>query len=403
MKTLSAGCLVEATATFAGTDSAATALAPASTASSTRRTLVDTPLARISRLALVLCFLVIWGLGLSAAQALAAEGGGGSGGKAPVIESESESNISEHGVTLEAQINPEGAETEYGLWMECGVVYQCGSAERVESGRLPAGDSGQAVSFVASIPQPDNRYKYWVVATSSEGTTMGIVRIFAPYESWPGPVSETGAAFNVTESKATLEGQIYSEKHEFAEFAYFFEYGTSTSYGSSTPAPPGSTIGPVASCGLPCEGSESIPKRASVNLTGLEPGTTYHYRLVSTNVEEGYRSFGEDATFTTGGEKPSPSSGGGETPPGGDGQSGTSSAQSSFASGVTSLVSPLGEAIAPKVLTKAQKLAKALKRCRQEPKRERAACGRDVRKKKQATTGKDTGERASQHDQRRRK
>ena len=149
-------------------------------------------------------------------------------------------------------------------------------------------------------------------------------------EGWRGPVSETGVAFNVTESKATLEGQIYSEKHEFAEFAYFFEYGTSTSYGSSTPAPPGSTIGPVASCGLPCEGSESIPKRASVNLTGLEPGTTYHYRLVSTNVEDGYRSFGEDATFTTGGEKPSPSSGGGETPPGGDGQSGTSSAQSGW-------------------------------------------------------------------------
>ncbi len=339
---------------------------------------------RILRFALVLCLLAAW-LGLSATRALAAEGGGGSGGKAPVIESESESNISEHGVTLEAQINPEGAETEYGLWMECGVVYQCGSAERVESGRLPAGDSGQAVSFVASIQQPDNRYKYWVVATSSEGTTMGIVRIFAPYESWPGPVSETGVAFNITESKATLEGQIHSEKHEFAEFAYFFEYGTSTSYGSSTPAPPGSTIGPVASCGLPCEGMETTPKRARVNLTGLEPGTTYHYRLVSTNVEEGYRGFGEDATFTTRGEKPSPSSGGSETPltAGGDGQPGASST-----SGVTSLVSPLGGTIVPKAPTKAQKLAKALERCRRGPRREQAVCERQA-KRKFATTARD--------------
>ena len=359
---------------------------------------------RILRLALVLCSLAAWGLGLSAARAPAAKDRGESGGKAPVIESESESNISERGVTLEAQINPEGSETEYGLWVECGVVFQCGSAERVESGRLPAGDSGQAVSFVASSVQSGNRYKYWVVATSSEGTTMGIVRIFAPYESWPGPVSETGAASNVTEHEATLEGEIEPAEKGLDGFAYFFEYGASASYGASAPAPPGGTIGPSASCGLICEGLESFPKRVRVDLAGLEPGTTYHYRLVSTNVNEGYRSFGEDATFTTGGEKPPPSSGGSETPSttGGDGQLGASSTLSSLTSGVTSLVSPLGGTIAPKALTKAQKLAKALKRCRQGPKRKRAACGRDVRKKKQATTGKDTGERASQHDQRRR-
>ena len=48
------GGLVEATATFAGTDSATTALAPASTASSTRRTLVDTPLVEALRVAGVL-------------------------------------------------------------------------------------------------------------------------------------------------------------------------------------------------------------------------------------------------------------------------------------------------------------------------------------------------------------
>ncbi len=397
MKTLSAGCLVEATATFAGTDSAATALAPASTASSTRRTLVDTPLARILRLALVLCFLVIWGLGLSAARALAAEGGGGSGDKAPVIESESESNISERGVTLETQINPEGSETEYELWIECGVVYQCGSAERAESGRLPAGDSGQAVSFVASIPQPDNRYKYWVVATSSEGTTMGIVRIFAPYESWPGPVSETGAASNVTEHKATLEGEIEPAGHGFAEFEYFFEYGVSTSYGSSAPTPPEGTIGPFVSCFLLCEGERMKPKRVSVDLAGLEPGTTYHYRLVSTNVKEGYRSFGEEATFTTGGEKPPLSSGGSETPSttGGDGQLGVSSTQSSLTSGVTPLVSPPGGTIRPKVLTKAQKLAKALTQCKRGPKREQVACERQA-KRKYATAARDTGRKASE-------
>ena len=260
------------------------------------------------------------------------------------------------------------------------------------------------MSVVLSGLRSGDSYEYWVVATNSNGTTKGIIRIFIPSkEGWPGPVSETGAASHVTEREATLEGEIEPAGHGFAEFEYFFEYGVSRSYGSSAPTPPEGTIGPFVSCFLLCESERTKPKRVSVGLTGLEPGTTYHYRLVSTIVREGYRSFGEEATFTTGGEKPPPSGGGNETPPGGDGQPGALSTQSSLTSGVTPLVSPLGEAIAPKVLTNVQKLAKALKRCRQEPKRKRAACGREARKKKQATTGKDTGERASEHDQRRRK
>ena len=342
---------------------------------------------RILRLALVLCSLAAWGLGLSAARAPAAKGRGESGGKAPVIESESESNISERGVTLEAQINPEGSETEYELWIECVVVYtfKCGPTERVGSGRLPAGDSGQAVSVTLSDLEASNPYKYWVVATNSGGPTKGAVLTFETSRSWPGPVSETGAASNVSEHAATLEGEIEPAGDGLAKFEYFFEYGVSTAYGESAPLPPEGTIGPDASCGLPCEGEQDWSRQVSVRLAGLEPGTTYHYRLVSTNVWEGYRSFGQDATFTTGGEKPSPSSGGSETPSmtGGGGQPGASST-----SGVTSLVSPLGGAIAPKALTKAQKLAKALKQCRRGPRREQAACERQA-KRKFATTARD--------------
>ena len=263
----------------------------------------------------------------------------------------------------------------------------------------PAIRVSAAVSFVASNVQSGNRYKYWVVATSSEGTTMGMARIFAPYKSWPGPVSETGAASKVTEHEATLEGQIYPEEgNGFAEFAYFFEYGASTSYGSSAPVPPGGTIGPYVACfSLPCEIENTSPKRVGVDLIGLEPGTTYHYQLVSTNVREGYRSFGGDAAFITGGEKPPPSGGSSETPSttGGDGQPGVSSTQSSSTSGVAPLVSPLGGTITPKALTKAQKLAKALTQCKRGPKREQVACERQA-KRKYATTARDTGRRASE-------
>ena len=322
----------------------------------------------------------------------------------PSIESETMSNITEHGVTLETQINPDGFETEYELWLECGVEnFQCGSAERVGSGHLPAGDSGQAVSAVLSDLEHGDAYKYWVVATSSEGTTKGAVRIFAPSETWPGPVSETEAASNVTEHGASLAGKIYPEGHGFGKFEYFFEYGASMSYGASAPAAPGGTIGPFASCGPICEGEATGPKKVSVDLTDLEPGITYHYRLVSTNVKEGYRSFGNDATFTTDSEKAPPSSDS-ETPSTTvDGQPGTSSTPSSLTSAsVTPLVSPLLKTVNSKALTKSQKLAKALKRCEKELKRKRATCKWQAMKR-YATTARDKGKNASAQNRARRR
>lgn len=328
----------------------------------------------ILRLALVLCSLVTWGVVIPGTQALAAEGGGESASTSPTIESESQSSITEHGVTLEAQINSEGSETEYQLWLECGVEnFQCGSAERVGSGYLPASDSGQAVSAVLSDLEHGDAYKYWVVATNSEGTTKGAVRIFAPSETWPGPVSETGAASNVSQMSATLEGQIYPEGRGEREFTYFFEYGTSTSYGTSAPTPQGK-IGPFATCGPICEGEQTNPKPASVDLTGLASGTIYHYRLVSTNAD-GYRSFGEDVTFTTSlsGAEPSGSE---EAPP-----SITELGGSSLTLGGTPLVSPLVKTVEPKALARDQKLSRALKACEKKAKKKhRAVCRSRLRR-----------------------
>ncbi len=66
---------------------------------------------------------------------------------------------------------------------------------------------------------------------------------------------------------------------------YHFEYGTTTSYGASIPVPD-------ADAGS-AEGF--IP--VSQTLTGLQPSTTYHFRLIATN-SAGPRT-SEDGTFTT--------------------------------------------------------------------------------------------------------
>lgn len=63
----------------------------------------------------------------------------------------------------------------------------------------------------------------------------------------------------------------------------YFQYGLTTSYGSST---------------VPQDlGSGSSPVPFSVSLANLLPGTTYHYDLVT--VTGGSTNYGPDMTFTT--------------------------------------------------------------------------------------------------------
>ena len=63
------------------------------------------------------------------------------------------------------------------------------------------------------------------------------------------------------------------------------EFGRTTDYGSATAS---RTLAPAAG-----------PAGVSVPLTGLAPGTTFHYRLVASSA--GGTSRGADRTFTTGG------------------------------------------------------------------------------------------------------
>jgi hypothetical protein len=93
--------------------------------------------------------------------------------------------------------------------------------------------------------------------------------------------SATGvSAQAVYRTTATLKAMIEPGN---AKTTYHFEYGTSTAYGASIPVPD-ADIG-------------SIPVTVDQELSGLQPGTTYHYRVVVTNsVGE---TVGPDQTFTT--------------------------------------------------------------------------------------------------------
>jgi streptogramin lyase len=105
----------------------------------------------------------------------------------------------------------------------------------------------------------------------------------APAPSTPGPTVVTGSASAVGTGSATVAGTVDPNGQTTT---YHFEFGLSTSYGSQAPAPPD-----------PSAGSGATSQSVSANLTGLSPGTTYHYRLVATNVSG--IQYGSDRTFAT--------------------------------------------------------------------------------------------------------
>jgi hypothetical protein len=103
----------------------------------------------------------------------------------------------------------------------------------------------------------------------------------APGPSMPSVV--TGSASAVGTNSATVAGSVNPNGQATV---YHFEYGPSTTYGSRAPAPPD-----------PSAGSGTTAQAVSANLTGLSPGTTYHYRLVASNASG--TQFGSDQTFAT--------------------------------------------------------------------------------------------------------
>jgi hypothetical protein len=141
-----------------------------------------------------------------------------------------------------------------------------------------SGTANVAVSASLAGLAPGTTYTYLVEATNSDGTAKGLTGTFTTL-SPPGVV--TGSASSIGATSATLNGSVDANG---SATSWYFEYGTSTSYGSKTAAKSAS-------------GTNAASISASVS--GLQAGHTYHYRLVATS--DGGTTNGSDATFTTSG------------------------------------------------------------------------------------------------------
>jgi hypothetical protein len=97
------------------------------------------------------------------------------------------------------------------------------------------------------------------------------------------PLAETEGATAISDTGATLNGRV--NPNGVAVTTCRFQYGTTAAYGAVIPCEPASL------------GTGSANVFVSATIDALEPGTTYHYRVIATNASGA--GIGVDQTFTT--------------------------------------------------------------------------------------------------------
>ncbi|HEX4114928.1 MAG TPA: family 16 glycosylhydrolase [Solirubrobacteraceae bacterium] len=171
--------------------------------------------------------------------------------------------------------------TSYAGWHTYGVDWEPGVLkfyyDGAQVGEVKNGYINAAAQYLIMNDVPPGTYGGELVAPDE--IAVDYVRV------WQHPVAPsatTGTATSVQPLQATLNGTVNPNGFDTH---YYFQYGTTTSYGSAVPAEPGMDLG-SGSGGIPC-----------YNIIGTLPGTSYHYRLVSSNA--GGTTYGSDQAFTT--------------------------------------------------------------------------------------------------------
>src|SRR5881394_1686378 len=155
---------------------------------------------------------------------------------------------------------------------EAGSSFECS----IDSGTYSACSSPKSYPSLATGP---HTFRVRAVDAVGNQDATPAVRSF---EVAKPPTATTGAAVGVGSSEATLQGSVNPNG---VATTYQFEYGTTAGYGKVIPATPKS-VG---------SGSQAVAVEEPV--AGLEPGTTYHFRIGTNNA--GGTSYGQDQSFLT--------------------------------------------------------------------------------------------------------
>jgi hypothetical protein len=176
---------------------------------------------------------------------------------------------------LHGTVNSQGSATSYVF--EWGPTNAYGSSTPSH----PLGDGTKDISVQDKIEGllPGTTYHYRLSAGNKLGGTSGADRTFRT-QGHPPPGAATGPASQVGLRKATLTGTVNPNG---VSTSYSFQYGLSETYGLQT----ATAVVPVG----------TAPVGVSTQLSGLAPGTVFHYRIVASHGP--FVAYGSDATLVT--------------------------------------------------------------------------------------------------------
>jgi len=192
----------------------------------------------------------------------------------PAVTEQGASEVTSSAATLNASVNPEGeplteCKFEYGESQSYGQEVAC---EQTPAGMQPVPITGKISGLTARTT-----YHFRLVVANKNGSTSGGDTTFYTVDE---PTIAEESVSVVGPNTATLAAQINPSG---LPTSYHLEYGTTTEYGSSTPE---RSLG----AGHQAAGVQ-------IQLSGLQPETVYHARIVASN--ELGTVLGGDVSLTT--------------------------------------------------------------------------------------------------------
>ena len=183
---------------------------------------------------------------------------------APLAETLAPSDVAITAATLNGAVNPEGHTTT------CKFEYGTASvSEHSEACATPPGAGIGSIKEALPVTglSPGTTYRFRITAENSEGKTASGGELTFSTAVRVAPSAETSAVSSVTQTSATLTGKV-NPHGEVTKCK--FVYGPTTAYGQEAPcaSSPGEGFAPVS---------------VTATISGLSPGTVYHYKVVAEN------------------------------------------------------------------------------------------------------------------------
>jgi phosphodiesterase/alkaline phosphatase D-like protein len=193
------------------------------------------------------------------------------------VSSSAASGVTATTATLNGSLAPDGVDVHYYFQYGPSASYGLSSPAPPET---DAGTATGAVSASTTVSglEPNATYHFRLIASDSFGRNYGADETFT---TQPAPPAVDGQSVSaLTQTSAIISASVEANNQDTT---YHFEYGSSAAYGTSFPSGDvGSGFGDV---------------NVGVPLTGLQPGGTYHFRVVAANATG--TTYGPDQAFTT--------------------------------------------------------------------------------------------------------